>query len=62
MMNGLCSCYVNVMLHSWVLEKKRGLCVSGRVGTPIHPMCSFDGRHVSIRETGNTMLYVFLTE
>ena len=31
------------------------------VDTQMHPMCSFQGRHVSVKEIGNIMSYVFLT-
>ena len=44
-----------------VLAKKRGWCFCGRLDSPMHPICSFHGRHVSVRETGNIMSYVFLT-
>ena len=43
---------------SW---KKRGVGVfGGIVDTPVHPMCSFHGRHVSVRKIGN-ISYVFFT-
>ena len=44
---------------SW--RKRRGGVFGGIVGTPMHSMCSFHGRHVSVREIGNIMSYVFLT-
>ena len=44
---------------SW--RKREGGVFGGIVDTPMHPVCSFDGRQVSVREIGNIMSYVFLT-
>ena len=41
---------------SW---RKRRWCFWERVDTPMLPMCSFHGRYVSVRETGNIAWYVF---
>ena len=38
---------------SW--RKRGGGVFGGIVDTPMHPVCSFHGRHVSVREIGNIM-------
>ena len=44
---------------SW--RKRRRWCFWERADTPMLPMCSFHGRHVLVRETGNMAWYVFVT-
>ena len=44
---------------SW--RKRGGGVFEGIVDTLMHPMCGFHGRHVSVKEIGNIMSYVFLT-
>ena len=43
--------------ESW--RKRGGGNFGGIVDTPMHSMCSFHGKHVSVREIGNIMSFVF---
>ena len=51
--------YFEDLRASW--RKREGGVFGGIVDTPMHPVCIFHGRHVSVREIGNIMSYVFLT-